>query len=92
MLLKLVRITFNSAHWPTDKSNLIVIDADGLLVARIAYLVSDLVLSVQPSLRSDSIFSKPLTILKSSNARNIITRASPEVRPDFRYFLLYMCS
>ena len=50
-------------------------------MARVAYLTSSLVLSVQPSLRSNSIFSKTLKTLKSSNARNLLTGAVPEVAP-----------
>ncbi|GFF49390.1 sulfite reductase [NADPH] subunit beta [Aspergillus udagawae] len=47
--------------------------------ARVAYLVSDVILSVQPSLQTDSLFSKPLKALKASNARSILPRSAPEV-------------
>ncbi|KAF4259212.1 hypothetical protein KXX16_002361 [Aspergillus fumigatus] len=47
--------------------------------ARVAYLVSDTILSVQPSLQTDSLFSKPLKALKASNARSILPRSAPEV-------------
>jgi sulfite reductase (NADPH) hemoprotein beta-component len=47
-------------------------------VARIAYLASDVVLSVQPSLQTDSQFSKALKALKERNAPSI--SSPPEVR------------
>lgn len=49
-------------------------------VARVAYLASDVVVSVQPSLRTDSLFSKPLKSLKTSNARNVLPKGTTEVR------------
>lgn len=48
-------------------------------VARIAYLASDVVLSVQPSLRTDSQFSKSLNSLKAKGASGLISKAAPEV-------------
>ncbi|KAL3467262.1 hypothetical protein BJX64DRAFT_248280 [Aspergillus heterothallicus] len=53
----------------------------GEAVARIAYQASDVVLSVQPSLQSDSWFSKTLKNLKSGDARSVLTEAVPEVVP-----------
>ncbi|KAK2794294.1 hypothetical protein FQN52_008652 [Onygenales sp. PD_12] len=53
----------------------------GEAVARIAYLSSDLVLSVQPSLQTESLFSKPLRALSAENAPGVISRRAPEVRP-----------
>ncbi|KAK2812938.1 hypothetical protein FQN50_000959 [Emmonsiellopsis sp. PD_5] len=50
-------------------------------VARIAYLSSDLVLSVQPSLQTDSLFSKPLRALSAENAQGVVSRRAPEIRP-----------
>ncbi|GFF76315.1 sulfite reductase [NADPH] subunit beta [Aspergillus lentulus] len=47
--------------------------------ARVAYLVSDTILSVQPSLQTDSLFSKPLKALKASNTRSILPRSTAEV-------------
>jgi sulfite reductase (NADPH) hemoprotein beta-component len=60
-------------HPPCDRS-LIIQKA-----ARVAYLVSDTILSVQPSLQTDSLFSKPLKALKASNARSILPGSAPEV-------------
>ncbi|KAJ5770474.1 uncharacterized protein N7511_002525 [Penicillium nucicola] len=40
-------------------------------VARIAYLTSDVVLSVQPSLQNDSLFSKSLKALKANKTSNV---------------------
>ncbi|PKY07241.1 sulfite reductase beta subunit [Aspergillus campestris IBT 28561] len=57
------------------------IQSAGEAVARIAYLSSDVVLSVQPSLQGDSWFSKPLKALKASNTRGILPRGVPEVVP-----------
>ncbi|KAL2856394.1 hypothetical protein BJX68DRAFT_208288 [Aspergillus pseudodeflectus] len=51
----------------------------GEAVARIAYQASDIVLSVQPSLQTDSLFSKTLKSLKSGNTRNALTESVPEV-------------
>lgn len=50
-----------------------------LPVARVAYLASDVVLSVQPSLQADSWFSKTLKTLKASNARSILPRGVTDV-------------
>ncbi|KAJ5690475.1 Sulfite reductase subunit beta [Penicillium macrosclerotiorum] len=49
-------------------------------VARIAYLTSDLVLSVQPSLQTDSLFSKTLKALKANKTTGILSRGIPEVQ------------
>ncbi|KAL2011138.1 hypothetical protein VTN00DRAFT_3856 [Thermoascus crustaceus] len=57
-----------------------LISTAGEAVARIAYLASDVVLSVQPSLQTDSQFSKHLKGLQASNARGVVSRGTPEVR------------
>ncbi|OAX78796.1 sulfite reductase [NADPH] hemoprotein beta-component, partial [Emergomyces africanus] len=48
--------------------------------ARIAYLSSDLVLSVQPTLQTDSLFSKQLRQLSAGNVRGVVSQRVPEVR------------
>lgn len=50
-----------------------------ILVARVAYLTSDVVLSVQPALQTDSLFSKPLKALKSNKASNVLSKGVSEV-------------
>lgn len=50
------------------------------IAARIAYLTSDVVLSVQPALQTDSLFSKSLKALKASKATGILSKGTPEVR------------
>ncbi|KAJ5098226.1 Sulfite reductase subunit beta [Penicillium argentinense] len=52
----------------------------GEAVARIAYLASDLVLSVQPSLQGDSLFSKSLKSLKASKTAGVLSRGTTEVQ------------
>ncbi|KAF7714657.1 Assimilatory sulfite reductase (NADPH) [Penicillium ucsense] len=52
----------------------------GEAVARIAYLSSDLVLSVQPSLQTDSLFSKTLKALKSKKTASILSNQTPVVQ------------
>ncbi|KAJ5102008.1 hypothetical protein NUU61_004230 [Penicillium alfredii] len=52
----------------------------GEAAARIAYLTSDVVLSVQPSLQSDSLFSKSLKALKANKAGTLLSRGTAEVR------------
>ncbi|EGC47637.1 sulfite reductase beta subunit [Histoplasma capsulatum var. duboisii H88] len=52
----------------------------GEAVARIAYLSSDLVLSVQPSLQADSLFSKHLRKLSADNVRGVVSQGFPEIR------------
>lgn len=64
---------FQLEHSPCDQSLIFQ------TAARVAYLVSDTILSVQPSLQTDSLFSKPLKALKASNARSILPRSAPEV-------------
>ncbi|CRG83798.1 hypothetical protein PISL3812_01154 [Talaromyces islandicus] len=49
-------------------------------VARIAYAASDVVLSVQPSLHADSLFSNTLHTLAKENAPSALPKGSPEVR------------
>ncbi|KMU81805.1 sulfite reductase hemoprotein beta-component [Coccidioides immitis RMSCC 3703] len=48
--------------------------------ARVAYLSSDLVLSVQPSLQGDSEFSQQLKQLSANNVQGIVSHEVPEVR------------
>ncbi|KAJ5141848.1 Sulfite reductase subunit beta [Penicillium atrosanguineum] len=45
-------------------------------VARIAYQASDVVLSVQPSLRTDSLFSKSLKALKANKTASAVSRGA----------------
>lgn len=56
--------------------------ANGLFfaVARVAYISSDLVLSVQPGLGRDSEFSSTLRSLAAEKAHGIIAKDFPEVR------------
>ncbi|KAJ5159803.1 Sulfite reductase subunit beta [Penicillium canariense] len=56
------------------------ISTAGEAVARIAYLASDLVLSVQPSLQTDSIFSRSLKTLKANNTASALSRGTPVVQ------------
>ncbi|KAJ5746267.1 Sulfite reductase subunit beta [Penicillium odoratum] len=56
------------------------IQTAGEAVARIAYLASDLVLSVQPSLQTDSLFSKSLKTLKSNKTASLLSRGTPEIQ------------
>lgn len=46
------------------------------IVARIAYLTSDTVLSVQPSLQNDSLFSKALKVLKANKTTNLTSKVT----------------
>ncbi|OJJ97064.1 hypothetical protein ASPACDRAFT_80549 [Aspergillus aculeatus ATCC 16872] len=55
------------------------ISTAGEAVARIAYLTSDVVLSVQPSLQADSLFSKTLKTLKTKNTSSVLPRSTPEI-------------
>jgi sulfite reductase (NADPH) hemoprotein beta-component len=48
-------------------------------VARIAYVASDVVLSVQPSLQADSLFSNTLHTLAKEDAPSVLLKGSPEV-------------
>ena len=66
-------VMFQLEHPPCDR--LLIIQK----AARVAYLVSDTILSVQPSLQTDSLFSKPLKALKASNTRSILPRSTAEV-------------
>ncbi|KAJ9645009.1 Sulfite reductase [NADPH] subunit beta [Knufia peltigerae] len=50
-------------------------------VARIAYIASDVVLSVQPSLSTDSEFSHHLSRFAANNAKNFISKTAPEIIP-----------
>ncbi|KIW94155.1 sulfite reductase (NADPH) hemoprotein, beta-component [Cladophialophora bantiana CBS 173.52] len=50
-------------------------------VARIAYLASDVVLSVQPSLSTDSEFSYHLSRFIANNAKNFVSKSLPEIIP-----------
>ncbi|PYH43942.1 sulfite reductase (NADPH) subunit beta [Aspergillus saccharolyticus JOP 1030-1] len=58
---------------------MVSIQTAGEAVARIAYLTSDVVLSVQPSLQADSLFSKTLKTLKTNNIPSVLPRNNPEV-------------
>ncbi|BCS30022.1 sulfite reductase (NADPH) subunit beta [Aspergillus puulaauensis] len=51
----------------------------GEAVARIAYQASEVVLSVQPSLQSDSWFSQTLKNLRATGSRSVIPEGVPEV-------------
>jgi len=48
-------------------------------VARIAYLSSDVIVSVQPSLAIDSEFSKFLKNFAGKNASGVVAQGTPEV-------------
>ncbi|EFR01863.1 sulfite reductase subunit beta [Nannizzia gypsea CBS 118893] len=50
-------------------------------VARVAYLSSDVVLSVQPTKETDSVFSGTLNSLAQQQVKNVVSDAVPEVRP-----------
>lgn len=50
------------------------------VVARIAYRSSDLVLTVQPTLQTDSIFSKSLSNLSVNRVKGVVSESVPEVR------------
>ncbi|KAM5441519.1 Sulfite reductase [NADPH] subunit beta [Microsporum ferrugineum] len=52
----------------------------GEAVARVAYLSSDVVLSVQPTLERDSIFSGTLNRLAVEQVKGALSEACPEVR------------
>ncbi|EPS32707.1 hypothetical protein PDE_07667 [Penicillium oxalicum 114-2] len=56
------------------------VSSAGEAVARIAYLSSDLVLSVQPSLQTDSLFSKTLKSLKSQKTTSVLSNQIPVVQ------------
>ncbi|CAO2654829.1 Nn.00g115620.m01.CDS01 [Neocucurbitaria sp. VM-36] len=51
----------------------------GEAVARIAYLASDVIVSVVPSLATDSEFSEPLRKLQKNNAPSVVAKTQPEV-------------
>ncbi|KAL5332389.1 hypothetical protein BJX70DRAFT_384226 [Aspergillus crustosus] len=57
------------------------ISTAGEAVARIAYQASEVVLSVQPSLQGDSLFSKTLKSLKAAKSRSLVPEGVPEVVP-----------
>jgi sulfite reductase (NADPH) hemoprotein beta-component len=50
-------------------------------VARVAYLSSDVIISVQPSLATDSEFSKFLTQYATNKANSIVCQTLPEILP-----------
>ncbi|KIV87625.1 sulfite reductase (NADPH) hemoprotein, beta-component [Exophiala sideris] len=50
-------------------------------VARIAYLASDVILSVQPSLSTDSEFSYHFARFTGSNAKSFVSKSLPEIIP-----------
>ena len=49
-------------------------------MARVAYLTSDVVLSVQPALQTDSVFSKSLKALRANKTEAVSSKGVPEVR------------
>ena len=49
-------------------------------MARVAYLTSDVVLSVQPALQTDSVFSKSLKALRANKTEAVSSKRVPEVR------------
>ena len=49
------------------------------VVARIAYLSSDVVLSIQPALATDSDFSRHLHSCSASRSLGLVTKGAPEV-------------
>jgi len=53
----------------------------GEAVARVAYLSSDVIISVQPSLATDSEFSKFLTQYATNKANSIVCQTLPEILP-----------
>ncbi|KAF2739020.1 thiamine diphosphate-binding protein [Polyplosphaeria fusca] len=57
------------------------ISTAGEAVARIAYLSSDVVVSVQPSLASDSEYSSCLHALGKDKGESLVAKAQPEVTP-----------
>ncbi|ETI20747.1 sulfite reductase (NADPH) hemoprotein, beta-component [Cladophialophora carrionii CBS 160.54] len=50
-------------------------------VARIAYLASDVVLSVQPSLSTESEFSYHFSRFKANGSKNFVSKTLPEIIP-----------
>ncbi|KAJ5246414.1 Sulfite reductase subunit beta [Penicillium chermesinum] len=50
----------------------------GEAVARVAYLASDLVLSVQPALQTDSLFSKSLKDLKANKTPGVLSKGTTQ--------------
>ncbi|KAJ4368253.1 Sulfite reductase [NADPH] subunit beta [Neocucurbitaria cava] len=55
------------------------ISTAGEAVARIAYLASDVIVSVVPSLATESEFSEPLRKLHKDNAPSVVAKTRPEV-------------
>lgn len=53
-------------------------------VARVAYLASDFVLSVQPFLRADTPFSKHLNSQSAAKVPNVVSRTPTEVSTPHR--------
>ena len=53
-------------------------------MARIAYLASDVVVSVVPSLATDSEFSEALRTLQKNNAPSVVAKERVEVSLDAR--------
>lgn len=49
-------------------------------VARIAYIASDVIISVQPALGLDSLFSPHLHAFAANKAPGLIGKETPEVR------------
>lgn len=48
-------------------------------VARIAYLASDVILSVQPALKTESEFSHHLGRFTANKAKNVVSKTAPEI-------------
>ncbi|ORX95793.1 sulfite reductase-like protein subunit beta [Clohesyomyces aquaticus] len=57
------------------------ISTAGQAVARIAYLASDVIVSVQPSLASDSEFSESLRSLQKHQSPSLVAKGQPEILP-----------
>ncbi|KAF1985134.1 sulphite reductase hemo protein, beta subunit [Aulographum hederae CBS 113979] len=57
------------------------ITSAGQAVAKIAYLASDVIISVQPSLATDSEFSSHLRSSAASNTTGVVAKGIPEIIP-----------
>jgi sulfite reductase (NADPH) hemoprotein beta-component len=54
-------------------------------VARIAHLASDVIVSVVPSLATESEFSETLRALQKDNATSVVAKSQPEVCHSLRW-------
>ena len=61
----------------------------GAAVARIAYLSSDVVFSVQPALNVDSEFSRHLHDLAAAKTPGLVAKGLPEVSPMEKSWVAY---